>query len=702
VAGLAGRLAARLEPGRPVLGAYAALLFTEDLRVGAALAAVSLCSPQAGACGALSAMLANALARRLPLHPAPLARGAYAVSPLLLGLVLGASTAPPLALAVLLGVGTALTLALHAALEAALGQLLYLPALSLPFAAAHALLRGLAPAGPAAPSGGRWLHGLGALLDQPTGWAGAGVALALGLSSRIGLLLWAVGAATAAAVGAALGASDAVSLGLELNGGLTAVALGGIWFVPQRSGVLLGAAGAALAAVVGLAVPQAGVLPFNVTVLGLLYGLRQRVRDGAPKAVDVPLGSPEAHLLAHQAHVERHGARLAVRVALPFVGRWTVTQGVDGPHTHRGLWKDALDFEVKGPDGKAHAGLGTALADYHCYRLPVLAPADGTVVRVVDDVADNAVGEHHPTDPWGNLVLLQHGPALYSLVCHLSPGSVAVAPGQFVPQGARLGLCGNSGRSFVPHLHLHLQATPTVGAPTVELELHDWIREGAAGQLVRAGVPAVGDAVRPLARQEAVAACFPLRVGQERHFAVTSPDGRVREERVRVALDLLNQGWLVSDAGGRLGFAAQAWQHLATRHDGPMDSALGLLFAAAPRVPFDGAAGLSWEDVLAARHLSPHRWAWLREALEPLWPRPGVRLAFSATPRGEALVVRGRGRLGRDEVETEAVLMPDLGPVALRLRVGRDTWQAHLRRIDEAVAPEEPGAGAVAGDVRAA
>ena len=80
-------------------------------------------------------------------------------------------------------------------------------------------------------------------------------------------------------------------------------------------------------------------------------------------------------------------------LALPFMGLWTVSQGVSGAYTHRGIWRHALDFIVV-KQGRSFAGQGQHLEDFYAYGLPVLSPAFGQVWRVVNDVPDNV-----PIDP---------------------------------------------------------------------------------------------------------------------------------------------------------------------------------------------------------------------------------------------------------------------------------------------------------------
>jgi murein DD-endopeptidase MepM/ murein hydrolase activator NlpD len=74
---------------------------------------------------------------------------------------------------------------------------------------------------------------------------------------------------------------------------------------------------------------------------------------------------------------------------------------------------------------------------------PVLATADGQVVRV----ADQFFG--------GNAVFVDHGDGLISMYMHMS--RVDVAEGQAVRRGERVGAVGNTGRATGPHLHFGLR-----------------------------------------------------------------------------------------------------------------------------------------------------------------------------------------------------------------------------------------------------
>jgi len=150
---------------------------------------------------------------------------------------------------------------------------------------------------------------------------------------------------------------------------------------------------------------------------------------------------------------------------LPFRGEWLCFWGgrtvAENYHAAHRAQRFAYDL-VMVRDGKSHSGEGKALTDYYCYGQPILAPAAGTVVTVVDSLPDQAIGSRDPLNPAGNHVVIDHGNREYSLLAHLQPRSVKVRAGQRVKAGDVLGLAGNSGNTSEPHLHVHLMNAPSM------------------------------------------------------------------------------------------------------------------------------------------------------------------------------------------------------------------------------------------------
>jgi hypothetical protein len=100
------------------------------------------------------------------------------------------------------------------------------------------------------------------------------------------------------------------------------------------------------------------------------------------------------------------------------------------------------------------------LEDYGCYGKPVLAPIAGTVSGTHDSEPDMTPGT--PSDNLeaiaGNYVAIKiEETGTYLLIAHLQPGSLRVTTGQALEEGQVIGLCGNSGNTSEPHIHIHHQ-----------------------------------------------------------------------------------------------------------------------------------------------------------------------------------------------------------------------------------------------------
>lgn len=131
----------------------------------------------------------------------------------------------------------------------------------------------------------------------------------------------------------------------------------------------------------------------------------------------------------------------SVRYAMPFGGDAPrcLAQGMDGGFTHVGANRYAFDFEM--PEGT-----------------PVLAAREGVVLTVEDG------HERGGPDPRflreANTVVIVHADDTFGRYVHLRKG-VAVAPGQRVAKGARLGDSGRTGYASAPHLHFDVGLVET-------------------------------------------------------------------------------------------------------------------------------------------------------------------------------------------------------------------------------------------------
>ena len=150
---------------------------------------------------------------------------------------------------------------------------------------------------------------------------------------------------------------------------------------------------------------------------------------------------------------------------------------------------------------------GAPLEAFACYGRPVLAPADGTVVRANGDARDWPA-YRKGSDP-GNYVIIQHAPGEYTEFRHLAADSVKLTAGALVRRGDVIGRCGNSGNAGMPHLHIGFLSSidPITTRP---MRLADYQRAGTdEAWHPGTGFPVKGELLRPLpsrARARKVAA----------------------------------------------------------------------------------------------------------------------------------------------------------------------------------------------------
>ncbi len=678
-----------------ILRSYGQVSFSRSRLSGALLLSATFVAPAVGLAGLFGAVGSLGLALALGLDKAQIREGLLGYNGLLVGLVLGATVEASLPLYALLALGLVVLLIVQTALGGLLRLHLRLPALSLPFVAASWVLLAAVPY----VGGVHWrgqpagllalpsfdvlapLSRLGAVVAVPHPIAGLLVLLAVATWSRIalvhgalGLLCWAL--FDAALVDLPLGL-DRQTLSFSFL--FTPIALGGIFYLPGRASLLvalLGSLGAGLLAV-GLGAVGASVglpllsLPFNLAALSTVYALSLRGPDRAPRPVLWAGFNPEDTLHRHRNAQRRFPGASRLPLRLPFDGVWTCTQGNDGPHTHQGAWRHGLDFEIFGPDGSKHQGRGDQVTDYHCYGQPVLALAAGTVAQVVDGLADNTPGELDTRNAWGNLVLVEHGPGLFSMLAHLQPRSIRVKPGDRVQAGQVLARCGASGRAPLPHLHVQLQATATVGDATLPLVFSEICREGAgACRIEAAALPVAGEAVRHPPVDAAIEGALRLAPGSRIRMVCTE-DGRVCTQRVRSEVDALGARSLVDEeTGARLHFDHGAGRFIAYDHQGPRRGGLFALYLALPRLPFV-AGPLSWTDHLDGRRLRGSALDPLLDLMSLLRPPGDAPVHYQADDEGGDRVIRGEA----PGLRTLALLRPIEGGLYLHIHLDERVWE---------------------------
>ncbi len=147
-------------------------------------------------------------------------------------------------------------------------------------------------------------------------------------------------------------------------------------------------------------------------------------------------------------------------VRLPFNEEWFVFWGgltVDeNYHVAYENQKYAYDLLLV-KDGKSFQGDAKDNNSYFVFGKEIISPCDAKVVKVIRGVHDNIPGELNPAQLTGNTIILETKQKEYILFAHMKEKSIQVEEGQIVKTGDLLGLCGNSGNTSEPHLHLSLQ-----------------------------------------------------------------------------------------------------------------------------------------------------------------------------------------------------------------------------------------------------
>ncbi len=543
---------------------YAQIFFSDNMAFGWLLLIVSFFDFYAGLYGLISVLLTNVLALTMGYSDYKVKTGTYAYNSLLVGLGIGLTFAPGWESLIIVFIASVLTFIFTIVFEAWLAKY-GLPFLSIPFILVMWIVilssrelsalglseRGIYVANEIYGIGGKYLIkiyqwfdfiekplffktyflSLGAIFFQYNIFAGILIALGLLYHSRIAFALSFLGFATAFAFYQLLGV-DITQYGysyIGFNYILTAIAIGGFFLIPNKYSflwvvillpvvVLISLSAGEILKIYQLPVYS---LPFNLVVLAFLYFIKLRLYyDKAPvKEVIVQLNSPEKNLYYYEQASLRFKWLSYFPMYLPFLGKWTVSQAEDGEYTHQGDWKYAWDFVMNDFSGKQFRNRGDYVNDYYCYDKNVVAPSDGTVVAVVDNIDDNIVGDVNLLQNWGNSIVIKHTEYLYSQVSHLKKGSIVVKKGMVVKKGDLLAHCGNSGRSPYPHLHFQLQATPYIGSKTISYPVSHYIRHNNQNfELHSYDKPALNDEVSNMELTTLLFQALKFIPGQKLHY----------------------------------------------------------------------------------------------------------------------------------------------------------------------------------------
>ncbi|NQV33867.1 MAG: urea transporter [Phycisphaeraceae bacterium] len=600
---------------KTVLCSYSEICFLNHWGIGLVLFALTLVNPNVCVNGLVAVLAAYVAAQFLGLDKAFLASGFYTYNPLMVGLSMGYLFRISPLTCLIVALAGILTFVVTHMMHSISSYYLRLPILSLPFVLisslaylASARYSNLLVNGLYEHAFGNlelylpvWFSGLlkslGAIFFMPRVEVGLAMLVLFFLCSRILFFLAIVGYYSGSLVTALLIGSfhQAFTNANHFNFIWIAMALGGIFLIPSLKSYVIAVVAVATSTLLLHAMEvfwaSYGIpgfaLPFNLVTLAFLYVLGV---TGFPLISQVIKATPEA-TLDHYLTVTRRFKGTWRTLSLPFAGAWTVWQGPNGQWTHQGAWQHAFDFVITDEQGHTFKDEGHNLTDYYAFGKPILAPIRGRITGVTNTLTDNPPGHADKANNWGNLVVIQDPRGFWVELSHFKKGSIVVAEGQWVEKGALLGHCGNSGYSPQPHIHLHVQATETVGSATLPFSLVGFTSDG---QYFANDLPAEGAVVEAIVPNKTLTRQLTFLLDQTLNFDVFR-SGQLLDTvtwTVKMAWD----GTFYFDSGkGRLYFGIHECTFYLYHTEG-YDRYLNLLQLALPRLPLYYAPSLRWED----------------------------------------------------------------------------------------------------------
>lgn len=583
-----------------------------------------------GVLGGLSVILA-----RRVLRLSSYTEGIEIVNGILLGMLVGSTYAFDLKSLALLLLGATVLVITSAVLTDTITRYLRLPLLGLPYVIAAYVIMPIGTMLQLLPSSNfhlfstlwlacplwQYLPSFGAIYFNGTVVGGILTLFAFLLSSRYLALLGLASAISGTILleqlsfARGLIAQDPILfLVAQMNGLLTACVVGGLYTIPSKRSIVVALASGILASLMTITLNQilwpthlpVLALPFVLTTYAVLMTLSPQ--HGAAWSVFWLLRPCLAERSLEQIKLaQARGVDLrSVSLKPPFSGAWQVYQGFNGKHTHQGIWRYALDF-FQTESHVSYVEDGSELAHYHCYAKPVLSPVYGRVYKFVDTCNDNLPGQVDTVNNWGNYIMIEIGFAKYVVLAHLQKESIRVKVGDYVVPGQMLALCGNSGRSPQPHLHMHVQESPEFGSRTIPFHLSGVIEStGKQSKYTLSSVPKELETLTVPLRNAALKKAFKLAVGNRLEFEFHQNKMKLRKGNLHSELDATGQFYLVGESGARVAYTATDDLVAFYGRVGPKDALLDAFILGVGLTPLTEGTTY-WQDLTPVR-LLPLPW----------------------------------------------------------------------------------------------
>jgi urea transporter/murein DD-endopeptidase MepM/ murein hydrolase activator NlpD len=474
-----------------IILSYAEIFFGKNIFAGYLILFITFLNPAQGISGLLSIIFAYGFSQLIGFEKEFLKSGYYTYNTLLVGLAIGHIFSMSPSVILFLLITSIITFLLTISIADVFSKYFSLPVLSAPFVIVTSLIylsaskltnldvvelysishfdflndffpfwmRGL-------------LRSLGGVLFMPSPLVGLVILLIVLFHSRVLFILAVTGYFFGVFIQGTFAGSyyDTLKDANAFNYPLIAMALGGVFNIPSMKSYIFAFTGVAMATVLiksldallgGYSVPVF-TLPFLLVTYCYVYVLnilQFKLRPLIYK--DTPEKTAE-YFYTQQSRYPMH-----TTMYLPFIDAWNVYQGFDGEWTHKGIWKYAYDFVKKNSKGLTYNNEGKLLEDYLAFKKPVTSPCRGIVIYTVDYFIDNPIGVVDTLNNWGNCVVIKDYRGYYISLCHLAQGSITVRPGDWLEIYQVVGLCGNSGYSPQPHIHMQYQLTSYLNSVTI-------------------------------------------------------------------------------------------------------------------------------------------------------------------------------------------------------------------------------------------
>ncbi len=607
---------------RSVLLSYSEIFFLKSSKSGLILLLISFLNPNLGIAGLISILTSFVFAQFVGYEKEFLKSGYFTYNALLVGFSIGQIFAlSPLSI-IYLCIASVITFLVNVSLADVFSKYFGLPILSLPFVAVTSLIylsaskfsnlyvNDLYSAGHIELLSNTfpiWINGLlrslGAIVFMPDPIIGLLILLLLVFQSRVLFTLAVTGYYFGVLLqGAFVGSSVNVFYDLNaFNYPLIAMAIGGIFNIPSIKSYAFAFTGVAMSTVLIKSIDifwaEYGIpvftLPFLLITLGFNYVLSLLQYKFK---VQVFKNTPEE--TAEYYYTQQFRYSQATPMYLPFRDEWSVYQGFDGEWTHQGIWKYAYDFVKRNSKGLTYENEGKSLEDYYCYRKEVTAPCRGYVAYAIDYFVDNPIGVVDTINNWGNYVVISDSRGYYVGVCHLAQGSLLVKAGDWVEAFQPIGLCGNSGYSPQPHIHMQYQSSTYLNSVTFPFS---FTGIESNKEVFHHHLPDNGESIKPYYLNDFYFQVTNFVLDEILKFKVYDNDNFIENIEFKVKMGLDSTFYLERN-NGRLYFG-KSYSSFYFYHLEGDDKYLKLLYQSMPSLPLSFVEGKTWSDVIPRKFL---------------------------------------------------------------------------------------------------